>query len=148
MKSIEWANGKVRLLDQTRLPIDQVVLEIDDYRDMVEAIRSLRIRGAPALGVAAAYGIVLGALAITTADRNGFLMELERVIEEIVASRPTAVNISESRRCAPGLGTKISDRVYFFHRSLVLDTERGRGGAGARRGAHPLRSISRSSSGY
>ena len=105
MKSIEWANGKVLLLDQTRLPAEQVVLEIEDYRDMIEAIKSLRIRGAPALGVAAAYGIVIGAQAISAEDRSSFLERLDGIIREIVASRPTAVNIAwaadRMRRAAP-----------------------------------------------
>ena len=94
MQSIAWANGKVRLLDQTRLPQELVFLEIDDYRQMIEAIQALRIRGAPALGVAAAYGILLGALGIATDDPAQFLAELEQVTLEIVASRPTAANIA------------------------------------------------------
>lgn len=98
MNSIEWANGKVRLLDQTRLPRELVFLEIDDYREMIEAIRALRIRGAPALGVASAYGIVLGAGRIATSDPRRFLAELERITGEIVASRPTAANIAWAAR--------------------------------------------------
>ena len=96
-KTIAWADGKVRFLDQTRLPVESVVLEIDDYRDMIEAIRSLRIRGAPALGVAAAYGIVLGAReAAREAGANGagFTERIRSVAREIAASRPTAVNVA------------------------------------------------------
>ena len=108
MKSIEWANGKVLLLDQTKLPAEQVVLEIGDYREMIEAIKTLRIRGAPALGVAAAYGIVLGAEAISAEDRGRFLGEIDRITREIVASRPTAVNIAwaanRMRRAVPESG--------------------------------------------
>ena len=109
MNSIEWANGKVLLLDQTKLPAEQVVIEIDDYRDLIEAIQALRIRGAPALGVAAAYGVVLGAQSIVGDDRDSFLGELERVSQEIVAARPTAVNMAwaadRMRRVIPGTGT-------------------------------------------
>ena len=94
MNTIEWADGKLLLLDQTRLPAEQIVLQIEDYRDVIEAIKALRIRGAPALGVATAYGIVLGALGISTEDRGSFLERLDRVVEEVVASRPTAVNIA------------------------------------------------------
>ena len=97
LKTIEWSNGKVRFLDQTRLPVESVVLEIDDYRDMIEAIRSLRIRGAPALGVATAYGIVLGAReAARDAGANGagFAERVREAAREIAASRPTAVNVA------------------------------------------------------
>ena len=96
-KTIAWADGKVRFLDQTRLPVESVFLEIDDYRDMIEAIRSLRIRGAPALGVAAAYGIVLGAReAAREAGANGagLTERIRSVAREIAASRPTAVNVA------------------------------------------------------
>ena len=97
LKTIEWSNGKVRFLDQTRLPVESVVLEIDDYRDMIEAIRSLRIRGAPALGVATAYGIVLGAREAARdagANGTGFAERVREAAREIAASRPTAVNVA------------------------------------------------------
>ena len=97
LKTIEWSDGKVRFLDQTRLPVESVVLEIDDYRDMIEAIRSLRIRGAPALGVATAYGIVLGAREASRdagANGAGFAERVREAAREIAASRPTAVNVA------------------------------------------------------
>lgn len=98
MNSIEWVDGKIMLLDQTRLPSEQVILEIDDYHQMIEAIQSLRIRGAPALGVAAAYAIVLGAQSIEASNRSDFLYQLGTVSEEVVASRPTAVNMAWAAR--------------------------------------------------
>ena len=94
MTTIEWNDGKVRLLDQTQLPARQVTLEIDDYHDMIEAIQSLRVRGAPALGVATAYAMVLAAAAIKTSDRDAFLEALRGATREIVAARPTAVNMA------------------------------------------------------
>ena len=97
LKTIEWSNGKVRFLDQTRLPVESVFLEIGDYRDMIEAIRSLRIRGAPALGVATAYGIVLGAREAARdagANGTGFAERVREAAREIAASRPTAVNVA------------------------------------------------------
>ena len=94
MNTIEWKDGKVRLLDQTQLPARQVTLEIDDYHDMIEAIQSLRVRGAPALGVAAAYAMVLAAAAIKTSDRDSFHEAFRRATKEIVAARPTAVNMA------------------------------------------------------
>lgn len=98
-QSIRWAGDKVLLLDQTRLPAEQVTLEITDYRMMIEAIQALRVRGAPALGVATAYGIVLGALKLPdTSPPHVFLAALDRIRSEIVAARPTAVNMAWAAR--------------------------------------------------
>ncbi len=127
MNTIEWANGKVLLLDQTRLPAEQVVLEIGDYRQMIEAIKMLRIRGAPALGVAAAYGIVLGGQAIRTDDRGPFLEQLDTVVQEIVASRPTAVNIAwaadRMRRAIPQTGQASEIRSALSTEAAVILAE-------------------------
>ena len=93
MNTIEWVDGKIRLLDQTRLPLEEVYLDLADYQSLVRAIKEMRIRGAPALGVAAAYGVALGAAAIDEESKEGFESRLWPVYEAIVASRPTAVNI-------------------------------------------------------
>ncbi|MGA9116030.1 MAG: S-methyl-5-thioribose-1-phosphate isomerase, partial [Bacteroidota bacterium] len=61
MNAVEWTGRRVRFLDQTLLPLRESYLETEDYRDLLEAIRSLRIRGAPAIGVAAAFGVCLAA---------------------------------------------------------------------------------------
>ncbi len=98
MNTIELAQGKVRLLDQTLLPASQVILEIDDYRGVIEAVQSLRVRGAPALGVAAACAIVLGAQTISATEPDQFLRELQAIADEVVAARPTAVNMAWAAR--------------------------------------------------
>ena len=94
IRAIEWSNGKLRLLDQTRLPLEQVTLDLGHYREVVEAIREMRVRGAPALGVTAAYAVVLAAQGIRTDSREDFLARLSEAAQEIIASRPTAVNIA------------------------------------------------------
>jgi methylthioribose-1-phosphate isomerase len=93
MKIIEWQGSKIKLLDQTKLPAEVVFLEITDYSKMVEAIKSLRVRGAPAIGVAAAYGLALGALGIKADSREEFLRKLKEVSQALAATRPTAVNL-------------------------------------------------------
>lgn len=93
VKIIEWQNGKIRMLDQTRLPSEVVFLEIGEIASLCEAIKSLRIRGAPAIGVAAAYGMALGARAIKSESREKFLAELDAVSRTLAATRPTAVNL-------------------------------------------------------
>lgn len=88
-----WHTDHVRLIDQTRLPNEYDMVEIRRYEDMAMAIETMIVRGAPAIGVAAAYGMYLGARDIKTEDRGEFLAQLETVAERLRATRPTAVNL-------------------------------------------------------
>ena len=91
---IAWSDGRLRLLDQTRLPDQEVWLALTDHRQVAEAIRSMRVRGAPAIGVAAAYGLALAAAASSRSGRDELLAELRAAASELAATRPTAVNLS------------------------------------------------------
>ncbi|MFQ5925164.1 MAG: S-methyl-5-thioribose-1-phosphate isomerase [Dehalococcoidia bacterium] len=93
MKAIEWVSGKIRLIDQTRLPWEEVFLELDDYREVASAIRKMQIRGAPAIGIAAAYGMALGAQGIEAASKEELMAQLRLVSETLLATRPTAINL-------------------------------------------------------
>jgi methylthioribose-1-phosphate isomerase len=88
-----WYHDHARLIDQTRLPNEYSVVEINRSDDMAVAIKTMIVRGAPAIGVAAAYGIYLGAREIKTDDRPLFLSNLEEVAQKLRATRPTAVNL-------------------------------------------------------
>ncbi len=88
-----WHNNSVSLIDQTRLPNEFCFVEIHSSEDMAQAIKTMIVRGAPAIGVAAAYGMYLGAKDIKTSDRLLFLAELEKVAQLLRATRPTAVNL-------------------------------------------------------
>jgi methylthioribose-1-phosphate isomerase len=90
---VEWRNNKLILLDQTRLPREEVYLEISDYREVAQAIQRLAVRGAPAIGVAAAYGIALGALGIRAKNKTEFLTGFKKVTKTLWDSRPTARNL-------------------------------------------------------
>jgi len=90
---IDWLGDRVRILDQRKLPDEEVYLELDDYRDVASAITELKIRGAPAIGVAGGYGIALGALKIESEQRDDFLKKLDSVMATIAATRPTARNL-------------------------------------------------------
>ena len=92
-KTIEWKGDRVIILDQTRLPQEEVYLTFDDYRDVAQAIKKLIIRGAPAIGVAAAMGAALGALHINTTDPQAFFLQWNEVCREIADARPTAANL-------------------------------------------------------
>ncbi|MBL7125369.1 MAG: S-methyl-5-thioribose-1-phosphate isomerase [Dehalococcoidales bacterium] len=93
VKAIEWLGDKVRILDQTRLPHEEVYLELSYYQDIASAITELKIRGAPAIGVAAAYGVALGALEIKAKSRDDFLEKLRGVSQTLADTRPTARNM-------------------------------------------------------
>jgi len=86
-------NGFLRLLDQTRLPVDVVEIECRSVEQVREAIQSLRVRGAPAIGVAAAYGVVIGMQSAADSDQEAYLRRLDEVTESLSTSRPTAVNL-------------------------------------------------------
>ncbi|MCW4045259.1 MAG: S-methyl-5-thioribose-1-phosphate isomerase [Candidatus Bathyarchaeota archaeon] len=93
MRTIEWRNGAVFTLDQTKLPLETVTLEITTIDQMAEAIRSLRIRGAPLLGAAAAFALALKAYHAQAASSTALLSELEHTAKVIRSTRPTAVNL-------------------------------------------------------
>jgi methylthioribose-1-phosphate isomerase len=93
MQTLTWEHDHLCLLDQTRLPIEEVYVHLRDYQAVAEAIRSMRVRGAPAIGCAAAYGVALAALALGHADETTFRAGLEQACAELRATRPTAVNL-------------------------------------------------------
>jgi methylthioribose-1-phosphate isomerase len=121
-RPIEWLDGKLRILDQGKLPREQIFADLDNYHDVVLAIKEMRVRGAPAIGVAAAYGIALGASGIKTANKDEFLAQLNQVMQTFAASRPTAVNlfqaINRMRKAARG------DGVTEIRNSLVKEAKR------------------------
>ena len=92
-KTVEFRNGKVAIIDQTLLPHKFAILELSDYKDVAEAIKTMKVRGAPALGVTAALAVALGARSANSKDWLGFREELEEIAGIIKATRPTAVNL-------------------------------------------------------
>jgi methylthioribose-1-phosphate isomerase len=121
-RPIEWLDGKLRILDQSKLPREQIFADLDNYHDVVLAIKQMKVRGAPAIGVTAAYGIALGASGIETESRDEFLDQLNQVMQAFAASRPTAVNlfqaINRMKKAARG------DGVAEIKNSLVNEAKR------------------------
>ena len=91
-RPIFWTGGSVSLIDQTRLPQEEVWLEYSDYRDVILAIRNMEIRGAPAIGVAGAYAVALAALEF--AENADFETSLQTAAREIREARPTGANLA------------------------------------------------------
>ena len=93
LQTVAWEAGKVRLIDQTALPEKLAYVDMADWRDVAEAIRTMVVRGAPAIGCTAALGMALGARGIIADSRATFLRRLDGMAETFRAARPTAVNL-------------------------------------------------------
>lgn len=93
VETINYKNGKVHFIDQTRLPHEFKVISTDDIHRVWRAIKSLEIRGAPAIGIAGALGIIMGTKRSKAKDFRQFFKELKRSAGYLGSSRPTAVNL-------------------------------------------------------
>ena len=91
--TIRWVDGKVRMIDQRRLPNEVVYLDFVTPQEVALAIRNMVIRGAPAIGAAGAFGMALAAQNCQEVERTAFLVELEKAADLLKATRPTAVNL-------------------------------------------------------
>ena len=91
--TIEWVNGRIHLIDQTLLPNEFKQIYCDDVESIWEAIKSLRVRGAPAIGIAGALGAVLGIWKSKATNYPDFAAELNKITDYLATSRPTAVNL-------------------------------------------------------
>jgi methylthioribose-1-phosphate isomerase len=112
--TIEWRGDHVLLLDQTLLPLQETYLEIRTVDDMCDAIKRLAVRGAPAIGVAAAMGVALGMLNAPEDDPDLFARMFDGICRQISATRPTAVNLFWA--------VDKMRRVYEKQRGLALDS--------------------------
>jgi len=92
--TVEWKDNSVIMIDQTKLPNELVFVKYTDYNDVAQAIRTLVIRGAPAIGVAGAMGMALAALQSKSETKEGLLSDLEKAKKTLFETRPTAVNLS------------------------------------------------------
>ena len=96
VQTLHWVggtDGHLRMIDQTRLPVEFVEIDCRDVETVWEAIKMLRVRGAPAIGVAAAYGVCVGLQTAAGRDEKTFFSRLDEVISYLAGSRPTAVNL-------------------------------------------------------
>ncbi len=95
MRTIEWDTAKqsLRVIDQRQLPEKFEFIYLDNYKAIAESIWNMAIRGAPVIGVAAAYGVVLAGLQSTAKNRTQFLIDVRTAVKELNDSRPTAVNL-------------------------------------------------------
>ncbi len=92
-KTIDWKNGKVVIMDQRKLPNRETYITCTSHECVASAIKNMVIRGAPAIGIAAAMGIALGSQSIKTLDRKDFLKGFDKICSTVGKTRPTAVNL-------------------------------------------------------
>jgi len=140
--TVEWKDGAVRLLDQSRLPEKVEFLDCRDYQTVARAIRELRVRGAPAIGVTAAMGVALGAQSLRASGYDEFAKGVTGICEHLAATRPTAVNlfwaIERMKRTLAGLrGQPVVEikRLLLEESQRILDEDIAMNRALGRHGA-------------
>jgi methylthioribose-1-phosphate isomerase len=121
VKTIEWRDGKVIMLDQSRLPSEVRFIECTDFAMVAEGIKKLKIRGAPAIGIATAMGIALGAKALKADTYAHFMEMLEPVYSAMLSTRPTAVNIQWAVKRMKDMLTREKDRPVPALKELLVE---------------------------
>jgi methylthioribose-1-phosphate isomerase len=134
LKTIEWVDNCAVIIDQTRLPTDLIYERIDKIEQMWEAIKILKVRGAPAIGVAAAFGLYLGVKDFPSQGTKGdFLALLEKNADYLAGSRPTAVNLfwalnrmkAKAHQIAPGAASAAEVKNALFKEAIeILEQDR------------------------
>ena len=123
LRTVQWKNNTVVMIDQTKLPNKLVYVKFTDYRDVADAIRTLVVRGAPAIGVSGAFGLALASLQSKAKLKGDLLKDLEKAKKILFETRPTAVNLAwgldRIMRVAK-LGTTVSD----IKESIVKEAKR------------------------
>ena len=131
VETLRWVGdpntGSLWLIDQTRLPTETVEIELKTAEQVWEAIKSLRVRGAPAIGIAAAYGTVLGMQAVTAEDPDEWLTHLGKVSDYLAGSRPTAVNLFwalDRQKCCAGTARDNGALVEEIQQALLDEAQK------------------------
>src|SRR6202021_4058323 len=91
--TLTWTPEGVRFIDQTKLPLEESYVLATDYEQVADVIVTMVVRGAPAIGVSAAYGVALGAKNTTAKNAQDFEPEFEKICARLAGTRPTAVNL-------------------------------------------------------
>ena len=91
LRTVEWKDNKVRMIDQTKLPNEFVYVEYTDFNQVADAIRNLVVRGAPAIGVSGAFGLALASLQSDAESKDDLLVYLDGAHKILLETRPTAV---------------------------------------------------------
>ncbi|MEE8167604.1 MAG: S-methyl-5-thioribose-1-phosphate isomerase [Candidatus Hydrothermarchaeales archaeon] len=137
IKPVEFKDGKIVLLDQTLLPLEVKYIECEDVECLAEAIENLRVRGAPAIGVAAALGLAVAALNNVEEESERLLDEMEKAKKRLEATRPTAVNLfwaldgvmKKARDSENPAEAAMKEALHIYHDNLGADKKIGEYGS-------------------
>jgi methylthioribose-1-phosphate isomerase len=142
IQTMEWTNEGVRFIDQTRLPLEEVYVTCRTYQEVADAIRNMIVRGAPAIGVAAAMGIALGVKHSKAPDTASLRNELGQICRAIGQTRPTAVNLfwairrmQQKFESVAGQGVQqikasiVDEAQQMLHEDIAANRAMGRHGA-------------------
>ncbi|MFP8489019.1 S-methyl-5-thioribose-1-phosphate isomerase [Gracilimonas sp. Q87] len=121
-EAISWQDDHLVILDQTQLPLREIYSDVNTIGQVWEAIKKLKIRGAPAIGIAAAYGIYLGVKDLESRNFTSFSVEIDRWIEYLESSRPTAVNLSWAMKRIKQTIFANKDKDLDKIKEIILDT--------------------------
>ena len=131
---VEFLKNRIRILDQSKLPLEERYVDLNDYHDVVQAIKQMKVRGAPAIGVVGAYGIALTAIRVQSLSRETRLLKLTLAMKSIAATRPTAVNLFRAidrmkhvislYGDSPDLHDKLSQEAILIHNEERESTEK------------------------
>ena len=114
---IEWKNDKVYMLDQRILPLEETIIEHNTYQEVAESIKNMVIRGAPAIGVAAAMGVAIGVLKIN----KNIELEYKKICETLAATRPTAVNLFWAIKRMNKIFNKFKNNIELLKEKIVAE---------------------------
>lgn len=120
-ETMRWAGDHLQLLDQTRLPFDERMLECRSLEDVANAIRTLQVRGAPAIGAAAAFGVVLAVWDRSIPDRQQFVSAVDHAVAALLRTRPTAVNLRWALERMVGVPARAPSAGVGQLRAMVLE---------------------------
>ena len=124
IKTLEWTNAGVRFIDQRRLPTEEIYVTCGNYREVATAIRDMIVRGAPAIGVAAAMGIALGVRESQAGTYSELRLELELICDTLARTRPTAVNLFWAiRRMRERFDSLAAEPVEQIKRAMIDEAQ-------------------------
>jgi len=126
MRTVYWdfEKNELRLIDQRRLPAKLVVISLQSHSEVAQAIRSMTVRGAPAIGVTAAFGLVLAGFESKARDTVKFLADLEIAANELKATRPTAVNLAWAVDRVMTIARSGSDQIDILQKKILDEAQR------------------------
>ncbi len=125
IKTIDWKENRVVMIDQRKLPWEEIYVVCSEYPQVIEAIRTMVIRGAPAIGIAAAMGAALGAQTLSAENPEQFRKGFQSICREIGAARPTAVNLTWAlERMAATMEDRLSGRGMAVKNALIREARR------------------------